>query len=98
MSSRERHASAGSTATVAAPPPKHNASAVPLRSASATEAALPVASHWEALYRSVSPAEQADLLTLARRQGLLYSHQLPPAPPASRALPPVEHPRTWTRP
>src|SRR5436190_23144123 len=33
---------------------------------------------WEDLYRSLPPAGQEELLTLAARQGLLYAHQLPP--------------------
>lgn len=32
---------------------------------------------WETLYRSVPAAQQSELLRLARRQGVLYSHQLP---------------------
>ncbi len=32
---------------------------------------------WEDLCRSVSPAQQMELLALAERQGVLYSHQLP---------------------
>src|SRR5215467_1214965 len=52
--------------------------------------AVPVSGlRWEELFRSVSPAQQQELVTLAARQGLLYGHQLPPvrngtaAPPAS---------------
>jgi hypothetical protein len=33
---------------------------------------------WEDWYRSASPDQQAELLDLARRQGLLYIHQIPP--------------------
>jgi hypothetical protein len=43
---------------------------------------------WEDLYRSVSPAQQSELLALAGRQGLVYAHQLPAAggngPPPDR--------------
>jgi hypothetical protein len=35
---------------------------------------------WEDLFRSASPVQQKELLTLARRQGLLYAHQLPACP------------------
>jgi hypothetical protein len=51
-------------------------------------------SPWELLYRGLAPAQQADLLALATQQGLLYSHQLPPAP-SPRNLPPADEPRTW---
>jgi hypothetical protein len=33
---------------------------------------------WEDLFRSASPEQQQELLALARRQGVLYAHQLPP--------------------
>jgi hypothetical protein len=95
MSSRERHASVGATATVAAPPSKSSSKSVAAaRSGSTTEAAFPVASPWEALYRHASPAQQADLLALASKQGLLYGHQLP-APTSSRAVLPADEPATW---
>src|SRR5262245_10732845 len=32
---------------------------------------------WEDLYRAASPDQQRELLALAGRQGLLYTHQLP---------------------
>src|SRR4051794_38647637 len=34
---------------------------------------------WEDLFRAAPSAQQMELLSLAGRQGLLYSHQLPPA-------------------
>src|SRR5580704_8713332 len=95
MSHRDRHASAGTTATVAAPPPKHNSTAAAMRSASPAEAAPSSVSQWELFYRSASPAQQADLLVLANRQGLLYSHQLPPVSSATRCPQPADEPRTW---
>src|SRR5437016_14142219 len=48
----------------AAPPGKH-----PLRTAS-----------WEDVFQNASPEQQAQLLALAERQGILYGHQLPPVP------------------
>src|SRR6516225_182126 len=33
--------------------------------------------HWEELFRHASPAQRENLLTLARRQGFLYAHQVP---------------------
>src|SRR5258708_6174368 len=48
---------------------------------------------WEEVFRGASPAQQEELLTLAERQGLIYSHQLPPpsngrkAEPARTVLP-----------
>jgi hypothetical protein len=32
---------------------------------------------WEELFRATSPSQQAELLALARAQGVLYAHQLP---------------------
>src|SRR5207249_2574970 len=32
---------------------------------------------WEDLFRHASPSQQQELLELARRQGLIYAHQLP---------------------
>jgi hypothetical protein len=95
MSQRDRQASAGTTATVATPP-KHNiGSAATLPSGSPSEVAPCATSPWELLYRSATPAQQADLLALASRQGLLYSHQLPSVTSGPRSLPATEEPRTW---
>jgi hypothetical protein len=47
---------------------------------------------WEEIYSSATPAQQQELLALARRQGLIYTHQLPArqigtaAPPEQRSL------------
>src|SRR5215470_11484910 len=38
---------------------------------------VPRAPSWEEVYLGATPAEQAELLALAQRQGLLYGHQLP---------------------
>jgi hypothetical protein len=40
---------------------------------------------WEDLFRGLPAAQQAELLDLAARQGLLYSRQLPPADAAALA-------------
>jgi hypothetical protein len=45
---------------------------------------------WEDLYQNASPAQQQELLSLAGRQGLLYSHQLPPLNNGARAGAPAE--------
>src|ERR1043166_907670 len=37
---------------------------------------------WEAWFAAASPDQRAEALALARRQGLLYRHQLPPVTPA----------------
>jgi len=34
---------------------------------------------WEEAYRAATSAQRTELLALARRQGLIYAHQLPPA-------------------
>ncbi|HXG13232.1 MAG TPA: AAA domain-containing protein [Gemmataceae bacterium] len=66
MSQRERQPSGGVSA---AGQPGPLSAAAPLASAG-----LP----WEEIYPSASPAQQAELLALAARQGgLVYSHQLP---------------------
>ncbi|MBV9122936.1 MAG: AAA family ATPase, partial [Planctomycetes bacterium] len=41
-------------------------------------------SRWEDIYRAASPAQQRELLALARSQGLLYFHQLPLATNGSK--------------
>ncbi|MBY0524675.1 MAG: AAA family ATPase [Gemmataceae bacterium] len=38
---------------------------------------------WEEFYRSIAPSQQLEIVELARRQGVVYSQQLPPAPPSS---------------
>ncbi len=47
-------------------------------SAAAAESVAPGLPPWEDLFRSASPEQQQELLGLARRQGVLYAHQLPP--------------------
>jgi hypothetical protein len=42
---------------------------------------------WEDLYQGASPAQQAELLALARAQGVVYGHQLPAANGAHGAPP-----------
>jgi hypothetical protein len=91
MTSRERHASGAASATVALPPKSH-ASTAAARPGSSTEIVAPV-SPWETLYRHIPPAQQADLLALAARQGLLYSHQLPTA--VSPRSAPADESRGW---
>jgi hypothetical protein len=51
-------------------------------------AAAPGLPPWEDLFRSASPEQQQELLALARRQGVLYAHQLPPM--TNGAHPPAE--------
>lgn len=73
MTQREWYASGGVSEAVL-PPPGSPAPA-PLAALAAT-AARPVLL-WEDYYRSASPSQQAELLSLASRQGVVYSHQLP---------------------
>src|SRR5437588_12111296 len=85
MTQRERHASAGLSATVAAPI-TIGAAAATLLPPRAADGNGSKEVWWEELYRSASPAQQQELLTLAGRQGLLYAHQLPaPAPVGGRS-------------
>src|SRR5690242_14791314 len=73
MTQRERHASGG----VSEVPLKEVRG--PDRPASATTATVvPVMPPWEDLFRAASPEQQRELLALARRQGVVYAHQLPP--------------------
>src|SRR5438477_5350140 len=74
MTQRDRVASGGTTQ---APPRPSAAPATPQAAANAPEAAASLAPLWEDLFRSISPAQQRELLTLAQRQGALYPHQLP---------------------
>src|SRR5437868_321842 len=55
------------------------------RSAAAHPESLPStpkqrAPAWEDLYRAIGPEQQRELLSLAQRQGVLYTHQLPAIP------------------
>src|SRR6516164_9463313 len=93
MSHRDRHAAAGTVATVPAPPTKPGLVSAAPRAALSVES-TPAISQWEILYRCISPDQQSELLALAGRQGLIYAHQLPPVPSASRSLP-AEESRTW---
>jgi hypothetical protein len=75
MTQRERQASGG--VSEAAPRPGAGHASLPRPTASADPSAGHAAS-WEDVYRAASPAQQAELLRLAQRQGVLYAHQLPP--------------------
>src|SRR4051794_31974046 len=79
MTPGERQASGGLTATLSAPPPHGGTTAPPAppRPGPAREHGPPHASLWEEVFRSASPTQQTELLSLAGRQGLLYAHQLP---------------------
>src|SRR5262249_49179458 len=70
MTQRERQASGG-VFDAAAPP----AAAPPAAPRPDPGAAAP----WDDLFHIASPAQQQDLLALARRQRVVYGHQLPPA-------------------
>ncbi|HYV37676.1 MAG TPA: AAA domain-containing protein [Gemmataceae bacterium] len=96
MSHRERQPWASTAGAIAAPPAPKSGSgtAAALRSPLPHDTTALVVSQWELLYRGVSPAQQADLLALARQQGLLYSYQLP-TPSTTRPLPATDEPRTW---
>jgi hypothetical protein len=56
--------------------------------AAAAGPVAPALPPWEDLFRSASPEQQQELLALARRQGVLYAHQLPPL--TNGAHPPAE--------
>jgi hypothetical protein len=83
MTQQERHASGG-------------VSDVPLKEVPGTgrtgsvaaEADAPGLPLWDDLYRNASPEQRQELLALARRQGVLYVHQLPP--PGNGSHPPAE--------
>jgi hypothetical protein len=78
MSQRERQAS-GSVSAVAAAPraPGEGAGPAPVPRSGTADDASAHALLWEDFYRSASPAQQLELLSLAYRQGILYAHQLP---------------------
>jgi hypothetical protein len=81
MTQRERHASAGLSATAPAPPPRGAPAdpPAPPRPTPPPGTSPPRGSLWEDVFQGASPAQQQELLSLATRQGLLYAHQLPPA-------------------
>jgi len=85
MTQRERHASAGLSATVEAPVAMTPTAARLSARASLAED-IPGREAWEDLYRCASPAQQQELLTLAGKQGLLYAHQLPAPNTSSRVV------------
>ncbi|MCI0457065.1 MAG: AAA domain-containing protein [Gemmataceae bacterium] len=94
MTQRERQASAGLSATVSTPHPAGGTTAPPLpRPGPSQESLAPRASLWEDVFRSASPAQQKELLSLAGKQGLLYAHQLPPATNGSRPQSSPDDPR-----
>jgi hypothetical protein len=83
MTQRERHASGGVSDV-----PLKEVRGTDRASSVATEAVAPAPALWEELFRSASPEQRQELLALARRQGVLYAHQLPPA--GNGSAPPAE--------
>ena len=75
MSHWQRLASGGVAEAAGSPANGHEA---PSHSRDTSGPVVSPASLWECIYRSASLAQQQELLGLARRQGLLYAHQLPP--------------------
>src|SRR5579864_6974715 len=86
MTHRERHAPGSVSAVAARPTLGDSAGPAAPRPRHGSDHAL----IWEEFYRSVSPDQQRELLSLAGRQGLLYAHQLPAGngnrPPSADAL------------
>ncbi len=73
MSQRERQASGGQAATVLAPPVVVELPRLGPVAEVGARRELP----WERLFSQATPAQQAELLALAARQGLVYAQQLP---------------------
>src|SRR5262245_21082040 len=46
--------------------------------------------HWDELFLHATPAQRTELLSLARKQGLLYAHQLPIYANGKKAAPHLE--------
>src|SRR5205809_1497409 len=84
MTQRERQSSGG--AVEAAPRPAA-AQPLPPHPPPALKQGAKGAPLWEDLFRAAPPAQQLELLSLAGRQGVLYSHQLPPLSNGSVADP-----------
>jgi hypothetical protein len=84
MTQRERHASAGLSATPPLPhaPGVSAGPSTPSRLASAPETRA--TSLWEEVFHNATPLQRQELLSLASRQGLLYAHQLPHTANGSR--------------
>jgi hypothetical protein len=78
MSQRQRQASGGMSAVLPALAEAQPASSAVLSSPclAVDRDTSPVPS-WEELFQNASPAQQAELLALARRQGVVYAHRLP---------------------
>src|SRR5258708_4813444 len=74
MTQRERQASGGVVEAAARPA---SGPAVAARSTLPLEANPNRAPAWEELFRTATSAQQQELLTLAGKQGVLYSHRLP---------------------
>src|SRR5262245_19228026 len=74
MSQREHQASGGVTRAAPQPAAVH---AAPQPSSATSGSATERPPLWEDLFRSFSAGQQNELLSLAARQGLLYSYQLP---------------------
>src|SRR5205809_895772 len=79
MTARQRQAS-GSAETLPSRPGAGKPPAAGHPDSAPGEAPL-----WEELLQSVSPEQRQELLSLARRQGVLYGPQLPAAPPPNGA-------------
>src|SRR5947209_2511284 len=73
MTQRERSAAGGATDTAPPLAPGHALLPRPERLAPA-----PASLSWDDLFQYATPSQQQELLVLARQQGLLYAHQLPP--------------------
>lgn len=83
MTQRERFAFG--TLTEAAPRPVSGLEAPP-RTNYVREAEMPPAPVWEDVFLGASPEQQQELLDTARRQRVLYSHQLPRVQPRAAAI------------
>src|SRR5258708_2627494 len=76
MTQRERHASGG---VVEAPPRPTAGQVAASRASASSEPNTNRAPLWEETFRGASSAQKLELLALASKQGVLYSHQLPPS-------------------
>jgi hypothetical protein len=81
MTQRDRHVSGGVSDVPLKEVPGSDRTAPGATADGAAPGPLP----WEELFRSASPEQQQELLALARRQGVVYAHQLPPQNNGSHA-------------
>jgi hypothetical protein len=84
MTLRDRKAMGGAVASAV----PALANTAPSRSLPAADSAAQRARLWDDLFRAATPAQRVEMLSLAKRQGFLYSHQVPSTANGKKSHPP----------